>query len=142
MTGSRSRSFGPLLLLSFAALSCGSTRQLQSVSIQPAQASASGNPVQFTAKGIFSGSSSVVTLTSKDVLWCYGGTTSVATSAAGVCAGNVNQFATVDQNGVAHCTSSSFHGSVYILAGKAMSSMNPDTGPQLKVFGSATLTCP
>ena len=144
MTGLRSRSFGPLLLLSLAAVSCGS-HQLKSVTLQPASADAKNSPngqVQFTAKGVFSDSSTPVTLTSKDVSWCIGELTSSANPTAGVCVGNVARFATVDQNGLAQCLNPTFQGSGYILAGKATPSMNPDGGAQMTVFGSATLTCP
>ena len=73
------RSVGLGFLLAFCAvmmLSCGSNRQLQSVTLNPSSADAKNSPngqVQFTAKGVFSGSSAPVTLTSQDVTWCYGG---------------------------------------------------------------------
>ena len=144
VTGFHLRSVGPLLLLAIAAFSCGGNHQLQNVNIQPPQADAKNFPngqVPFVAKGTFSGSSTVVTLTSKDILWCYGGTANTMTAIPGACAGNIAQFATVDQNGLAQCNPS-FQGSVYILAGVASGSSMPDEGPRLKVFGSATLTCP
>ena len=144
MTGFHSRSVGPLLLLVAAALSCGGNHQLQSVNIQPPQADAKNFPngqVPFVAKGTFSGSSMVVTLTSKDIEWCYGGQVNTMTAVAGACAGNIAQFATVDRNGLAQCNPS-FQGSVFVLAGVASGSVMPDEGQQLKVFGSATLTCP
>ena len=133
-----------LLLVALLFSGCGG-HQLKSVTISPATADAKNFPsgnVQFVATGLFSGSSSPVTLTSKDVQWCYGGVVSAMTPMAGTCAGNIAQFATVDQNGVAQCTSTSFQGSVYILAGTSSAVMMPDVGSQLKVFGSATLTCP
>lgn len=135
---------GLLSFLLLATLSCGSNRHLQSVTIQPATADAQNFPngqVQFAATGIFSGSSVPVPLTSKDVTWCYGGTTAAASSSQGICAGNIAQFAGVDQNGVASCTPT-FHGSAYILAGTPGRSANPDTGAPLTVYGSALLTCP
>ena len=145
MTGPRSYSaVFPMLFTLIATLSCGS-HHLQSVSITPATADArqfANGQVPFVAKGVFDGSSTPVTLTSKDILWCYGGGAGGTTPVSGVCAGNIVQFATVDQNGLAQCTSSSFQGSVYILAGVATPSPNPDVGPQLKIFGSAVLTCP
>jgi hypothetical protein len=139
---------GTLVLLSaFAALSCGSSHQLQNVTISPSAADAQQFPngqVQFTAKGTFNGSSTPVTLTSKDITWCYGGDANAATPQAGICAGNIAQFASVDQNGVAQCISGpqGFQGSVVILAGVPSDMMMVDAGPQLKVFGSAVLTCP
>ena len=144
MTGFCVRSTGPLLLLFLIALSCGSSRQLQSVTLDPPAADAKDFPngqVQFTATGVFSNSKMAVTLTSKDVTWCYGGVANAATLTAGLCAGNVIPFASVDQNGLAKC-STGFQGSALVLAGVPMPSMNPDGGAQMKVFGSATLTCP
>ena len=138
MTGLRLLSVGPLLLLSLAALSCGSSRQLQTVKIDPPAAT---GQAQFTATGTFSKPPSPVMLTSKDVTWCVGERTSVANPVAGGCVGNVVPFATVDQNGLAQCSPTS-QGSVYILAGTPVMSMNPDGGTLLKVFGAATLTCP
>ncbi len=143
MTGFCSRSVGPLLLLSLMAMSCGSSRQLQTVTLQPAVATAQNGQMQFTATGTFSKPPSPVTLTSKDVSWCVGQSTSAANPTAGVCVGNIIAFATVDQNGLATCNAT-MHGTGFILAGTSMPmmSMNPDGGGQLKVFGSATLTCP
>ena len=139
MTGLRSISVGPLLLLSLAALSCGSSRQLQSVKIDPPAAT---SQAQFTATGTFSKPPSPVTLTSKDVTWCVGELTNVPNATATACVGNVAPFATVDQNGMAQCNATT-HGSGYILAGAAqMISMNPDEGSTFKVSGYATLTCP
>ena len=133
-----------LFFLLLAILSCGSNRQLQSVTIQPATADAKSfrnGQVQFTATGIFSGSSVPVRLTSKDVTWCYGGTTAQASSPQGICEGGIAQFAGVDQNGIAEC-SPTFQGSVYILAGTPARSANPDGATQLTVYGAEQLTCP
>lgn len=145
MTGSRSISAGPFLtLLVLATLSCGSNRQLQSVIVNPPTADArnfANGQVQFTAKGVFSGSQMPVTLTSKDISWCYGGVANAANPTAGVCAGNVAQFVSVDPNGVAQCDSG-FHGVGFVLAGVPSGATMPDVGQTLKVFGSATLTCP
>ena len=141
MTAFRACSFGPLLILSGAALSCGGSRQLQSVTVQPSQATANGSPVQFSASGIFSSSNKPVPLTSKDVTWCYGGAASSATPTAGICAGNVAQLVTVDSSGLAHCNAG-FQGVGLVLAGVPAKSPMPDAGAPLKVYGSATLTCP
>lgn len=144
MTGFCSRSLGPLFLLCFAALGCGGNRQLQSVTVQPSQADAknfTNGQVQFTATGVFSNSGMPVTLTSKDITWCYGGVASSATLTAGICAGNVAQLVSIDSNGVAQCNSG-FQGMGLILAGVPIPASMPDVGQQLKVYGSATLTCP
>ena len=135
MTGFRSLSVGALLLLALAALSCGSSRQLQSVNIQPAQVTANGSSVQFSATGTFSKPPSPQTLTAKDVTWC-------ASLVKGGCPGNVNPGAIMDQNGMARCVQG-FTGTTYIMAGTVGSaSMIPDGGAPFKVYGSATLTCP
>ena len=133
MTGPHSLTVGPLLFLSLAALSCGSSRQLQSVKIDPATAS---GHAQFTATGTFSKPPSPAQLTSKDVLWCMG-------SSDGQCVGNANPGGSVDQNGLAQCLPF-FTGTAFVLAGKAIKdpSPMPDAGPKMKVFGSAQLTCP
>jgi hypothetical protein len=144
MSALQSIALGPLSLLLLATLSCGSNRQLQSITLRPPTADAKNFPngqVQFTATGIFSGSSAPVALTSKDVTWCYGGTTAQASSLQGICAGNIVQFAGVDQNGIAEC-SPTFQGSAYILAGTPASSANPVGATPLKVYGAAKLTCP
>jgi len=131
--------FCRLLLLAPLVLSaCGNDRQLRSVALSPAAADAHsfpGGQVPFVATGTFSDSPSPVTLTSKDVLWCIGGSD-------GSCVGNINPGATVDQTGIAQCNAG-FVGTATVLAGKASSMVvMPDTGSQLKVFGSAKLTCP
>jgi len=131
-------STGPLVLFTaFLMSGCGSNRQLQSVTLSPASADAqgfSGGQVPFAASGTFSKPPSPVPLTSKDVQWCVGTST-------GACLGNINPGATVDQTGVAQCNSG-FVGTATIVAGNGGETMNPDGGSQLKIFGSATLTCP
>jgi len=133
VTGLRSLTVGPLLLLSLAAASCGSGRQLQSVKLNPPTAT---SQAQFTATGTFSKPPSPAQLTSKDILWCMG-------SSDGQCVGNANPGGTVDQNGAAQCLPL-FTGTAVVLAGTPIKQSNPmpDTGPTLKVFGSAQLTCP
>ncbi len=124
--------------------SCGSNRQLQSVTLSPASADAKNFPngqVPFTATGTYSKPPSPVQLTSKEVLWCVGGPANAANPTAGICVGNIAPFATVDQNGVAQCGPTS-QGTVNILAGTASSPMMTDQGQQLAIFGSALLTCP
>jgi len=126
-----------VLLFLFAIAGCGSNRELQSVSLNPASADARNFPngqVSFIATGTFSMPPSPVNLTSKDVFWCVG-------SSNGACVGNVNPGANLDQNGAAQCNPG-FVGTATILAGTQSSVMvNPDQGPQLKVFGTAQLTC-
>jgi len=143
----RLASFSALFLLLSAALlllSCGSNRRLQSVTIDPPAADAKDFPsgqVQFVATGTFSKPPSPASLMNQEVTWCVGSATNVLNPTAGMCVGNIVPFATVDQNGLAQCATSS-HGSVFILAGTMSSSVMPDMGSQLKIFGSATLTCP
>ncbi|HET9407176.1 MAG TPA: hypothetical protein VFO39_08045 [Candidatus Sulfotelmatobacter sp.] len=132
--------FALLLIVGLFTLACGSTRTLKSVTVSPAiatQSSPSG--VQFSATGVFSGTSTPQPLTSKDITWCAG---VLVSGGGGACAGNINPGATVDQNGVAQCLSG-FSGTVTILAGKLESGMVIVDGPRpMSVFGSAQLTCP
>jgi hypothetical protein len=127
-----------LPLVALGTAGCGSSRQLQSVTLSPASADAQNFPngqVSFTATGTFSKNPSPVQLTGKDVTWCAG-------SSGGLCVGNINPGITVDQNGLAQCVPG-FTRTVMILAGtKSSSVMNPDGGSQLKIFGAAQLTCP
>jgi hypothetical protein len=130
---------GPLLLLVAVVTSgCGGGRHLQSVTLTPPAADAQNFPngqVPFVATGTYSKAPSPVNLTSKDVLWCVG-------SSDGGCVGNAKPGATVDPNGVAQCNSG-FTGTATVLAGTpSLVMVNPDSGPLLKVFGSAQLTCP
>lgn len=128
---------GLLILGELALLGCGSSRQLQSITVSPATADAKNFPngqVPFTATGMYSKPPSPSPLTSNDVQWCVG-------SSSGACAGNIIPGATVDSNGVAQC-GSVFTGTAYVLAGTEGSVMNPDSGQQFKIFGSAQITCP
>ena len=115
------------------ALGCGNNRLL-SIGVSPAAADAKnfpGGKVQFTASGTFANSPRPVPLT--NVTWCIG-------TAGGICNGNIAPAAAIDANGVAQCLSSS--GRVTVLAGVHPRQMNPDTGQQLRTFGSAQLACP
>ena len=147
MTRPASFSVTHLVLLTALGLSaCGSggPRQLQSVTLSPSSADAKNFPngqVQFTATGRFSTPPSPVHLTNRDVLWCVGGPANATNPTAGLCSGNIAPLATINQNGLAQC-SAVFQGTVNILAGTALPPMNPDVGPQLKIFGAAQLTCP
>lgn len=127
-----------LLAAAFAASNCGSGRQLQHISVTPATADAKNyrnGQVQFTAIGTFSHPPSPVPLTSQKVQWCFG-------AATGECAGNIAPYVIVDADGLVHC-SPGFAGTATILAGtQPAMPMNPDTGFQLTIFGSAKLTCP
>lgn len=128
---------GLLILGELALLGCGSSRQLQSITVSPATADAKDFPngqVPFAATGLFSKPPSPSPLTSKDVQWCVG-------SSSGTCAGNIIPGATVDSNGVAQC-GGVFTGTAFVLAGTEGSVMNPDSGQQFKIFGSAQITCP
>src|ERR1700724_3402925 len=78
---------------------CGSSRQLQTVTLNPPTAAAHsfpGGQVPFAASGTFSQPPSPSKLSSKDVQWCIGTST-------GACVGNINPGATVDPNGLAQC---------------------------------------
>ena len=142
MSEFRSHLVGALLLLTWAAASCGSGRHLETITLQPAVATAQNGQAQFTATGQFSAPPSPVTLTSKDVTWCTGELANAPNGSPNSCIGNVAPFATVDQNGLATCGPAS-HGTGYILAGaQQIMSMNPDGGSQFKISGYATLTCP
>jgi len=144
MTGYRTLLPFCFLLAIALTLACGSNHKLQSVTVTPSTADAQNYPngqVPFTATGVFSGSSSPTPLTSSQIQWCYGGSAALGNPLAGVCAGNVAQFASVDQNGLAQCTAQA-QGMFYILAGVSAGSMNPDSGNQLTIFGSALLACP
>jgi hypothetical protein len=121
-----------LSVLTLGIVGCGTSRELQSVALSPA--SAVGHAT-FTATGTFNRKPSPVQLTNKDLTWCAG-------SSTGMCIGNINPGITIDQNGSAQCAPS-FTGTVTVLAGTPSSAMtNPDGGSQLKVFGTAQLTCP
>lgn len=125
-----------VLAVSITALACGSSHMLKNIQVSPATADAknySGGQVQFTATGSLNGMQPQP-LKSPQIFWCTG-------SSAGMCAGNIALGATIDQNGLAQCNSN-FTGAVTILAGTFTPPPNPDTGPQLKIFGSAQLTCP
>ena len=144
MIGSRPLLAFSLLLAAAFALACGSSHKLQSVTVTPTTADAKDFPsgkVPFTAIGTFSSSPSPTPLSSGQIQWCYGGANDVANPVAGLCAGNIAQFASVDQNGVAQCTPQA-QGTFYILAGVSAGKMNPDAGDELTIFGSAQLTCP
>jgi len=129
--------FPVVLSLSLIALGCGSSRDLQAVTVSPATADAHNFPngqVSFAATGTFTKPPSPQPLTSKDISWCVG-------TANGSCAGNIATGAIVDANGVASC-GLNFSGTATILAGKAKPAMMPDQGSQMTVFGAAQLTCP
>jgi len=110
--------------------------------LNPASADAqnfANGQVQFTATGTFSQPPSPVQLTSNDITWCMAG----IGDPSGQCVGNANPGGTVSQNGLAQCNPL-FTGTATVLAGVAIPVSHPvaDSGPQLKVFGSARLTCP
>lgn len=124
------------LLLAAFTIACGSNHSPQNITLSPASADAKNflnGQVQFTATGSVNGMSPEP-LKSPEIFWCTG-------TNNGMCAGNIVQGAFIDQNGLAQCNAN-FTGVVTILAGTAVPSMNPDIGRQLKVFGTAQLTCP
>ncbi len=125
-----------LFLSAIALLSCGSSRHLTGINVSPATADAQSYPggqVPFAATGIYSQAPSPQQLDANSVTWCVG-------RSSGTCDGNVAIRVTV-QNGVAQCNQG-FTGTVTILAGTQPMMSNPDGGSQLKVFGTAQLTCP
>jgi hypothetical protein len=124
-----------VLVLTLTALACGSSHTLKNIQLSPATADAKnyGGQVQFTATGSLNGMPRQP-LKSPQIFWCTGTT-------AGRCAGNIVQGASIDQNGLAQCNTN-FSGTVTVLAGTATPPPNPDGGAQLKIFGSAQLTCP
>jgi hypothetical protein len=135
----RSALAGSLVVLTvLMTLGCGSGRQLQSVTLTPPTADAKNFPngqIPFVATGTFSKPPSPVNLTSSDIVWCFG-------DASGNCAGNIAPSVIIDQNGLAYC-GPAFVGTATVLAGTQSSMMvNPDGRSQLKVFGSAQVTCP
>lgn len=115
-----------------ATLGCGN-HKLVSVSVTPAIAvvTKAGGQVQFSATGTYNDSSKPVPLM-QGIVWCVG-------SSSGVCNGNITAPATISGNGLAQCVSP---GRVAVLAGTGTSSMTPDVGQQLQVFGTAQLVCP
>lgn len=129
-----------LLVLSLIAIAgCGGqgARELISINVTPSAADAQTFPnsqVQFMASGTYSQPPSPVQLTSQDVMWCIGDTT-------GHCAGFIYTSATVGPSGLAQCDSR-FSGTFTVLAGKPELPGTPDLGAQLRIFGSAHLTCP
>jgi hypothetical protein len=118
-----------LVALTIVLLGCGDNRSLQSVNISPAVASSSA---QFTATGIYNKTPTSVDITASTT-WCVG-------SSSGVCDGNIVAGATVN-SGMAACLTG-FTGTVTILAGQSGAMANPDSGSQLKPFGTAQLNCP
>jgi hypothetical protein len=126
------------LLWLFSLSGCGSNRRLLSVQLSPSSADAQNFPngqIPFFAVGMYSRPPSSVNLTSNDVVWCAGTTN-------GLCVGNVNPGVTVDQSGIAQCNSG-FVGTATLLAGTPSKTMvNPDEGIQLKIYGTAQITCP
>lgn len=127
--------FSLLLIVGLFTLACGSSRTLKSVTVSPATATAQNGQAQFSATGVFSGSSTPRPLTSRDITWCVG-------TSAGVCNGNINAGGTISQDGLAQCTAG-FSGNATVLAGKLASKIvNPDGGQPMSVFSSAQLTCP
>ena len=117
--------------------SCGTTRQLTSITVSPASADARNSPngqVQFTAAGAFSEPPSPVT--PLPVTWCPQATCGVGTP--------VNVGITIDGNGLAQCEPA-FVGTVPIVAmapAKPGAMITPMSGMNGMIFGTAQLTCP
>ncbi len=105
----------------------------------PATADAQSFPngqVPFAATGVYSKPPSPQQLSGNTVTWCVGDS-----SGSGKCAGNIAIGVSIHQDGLAQCNPG-FTGTETVLAGTQPVSMNPDAGSQLKIFGSAQLTCP
>lgn len=132
-------SFSALFVLLIGAAGCGSnmnnsTRQLQSIAVTPASATATGTnkTVQFTATGNFN--MDPMTAMMSQVMWTIGPPFSSMPVPAGV---------TINSNGMAQCTT--FSGTVNVEAtapmnpGMPMSQMGMMTQ---NVTGMAQLTCP
>ena len=133
-----SRGLVPLLLiLVFLSLSCGSSRELTSISVSPATADAQKFPkgqVQFTATGTFS--MAPTTVTPLSVTWCPQATCGVGTPA--------NVGIIIDGNGLAQCEPS-FTGTVTIVAEAPRNPgamIMPMSGMNGMVSGTAQMTCP
>lgn len=122
-----------LLVSAMITLSCGRSRELQSVTISPRAADAKTFPngeVPFVATGTFSKPPSPATLTSEQIEWCIGSN--------GLCDPAVPVYPGIDQNGEAEC--GPFVGAVTVLAGTSAAGVSD--APVFTVFGSAQLTCP
>src|SRR5690349_7504436 len=119
------------------ALSCGQERELLAITVTPSSAAAKNfalGQVQFAAVASYSRSPSPAQLTSPDIVWCIGDT-------SGHCAGFVSTSASINASGIARCNNN-FSGSVTVLAGQDSGQIpNPDIGFQLRIFGTAELTC-
>lgn len=125
---------GLFLFMFFVTVSCGDNR-VTAIAVSPSTADAQSFPggvVQFTASGTYSGSSKPGPVT--NLTWCIG-------TASGQCNGNIAAAAQIDASGRAQCVLNQT-GTVTVLAGTGGQVSNPDGGPQLRVFGTATLTCP
>jgi hypothetical protein len=123
-----------VLAAAIVPISCGtgadmvSNRQLQSITITPAMASALGQPVQFTATGHWS--AAPVTVTPQPAMW---GACQNDTAATGV---------TVSSTGMAQCASEA-KGAFSVFAFD-MTNCNAITacGGGCTISGTAQLTCP
>ncbi len=133
-----SRGLVPLLLiLVFLSSSCGSSRELNSISVSPATADAQKFPngqVQFTATGTFN--MAPTTVTPLSVTWCPQATCGVGTPA--------NVGITIDGNGLGQCEPT-FSGTVTIVAEAPRNPgamIMPMSGMNGMVSGTAQITCP
>ena len=131
----------PLLFLSFLvlliaiALACGASppqRTLQSITLAPATADANGEPVQFTATGIYN--TQPIQVTPQSATWgaCYQNASTTDVS--------------VTSNGLAQCASGAmgtFTVFAYDTVGQVCSgSVTACGGGGCYVTGTAQLTCP
>jgi hypothetical protein len=126
-----------LILYILFSLSCGSSRELTSISVSPATADAQKFPqgqVQFTATGTFN--KAPTTVTPLSVNWCPQATCGVGTPAlVGII---------VDSDGLAQCQPG-FAGTVTLVAEAPRNpgaTVTPMSGMNAMVSGTAQMSCP
>ena len=132
-------SLAALCLIMLTSPGCGANRQLQSIAVTPATASAqdfSGGNVQFSAVGNYSGGSPAQGPISA-IQWC-------ASPGPGTCVSqNVKPGVTISQTGLAHCDAGSAGTWTINADSPPVQASQPggEFGASI-VVGSATLTCP
>lgn len=136
MKPTSSTTLASLLIVAALAISCGTTgnsrRMIQSLAIEPAVATPStGTDVQFKAIGVFTKppSPGTVTLQEWNLQW-------LETAADGLHDGN--KTVTVDQSGLAHCSSS---GTSWVTGTAMTGGLNKYGDPAL-IRATAKINCP
>ena len=118
-----------------AILLSGCGNNLASINVSPAiaHAKAAGAKIQFAATATYDGSSTPKPL--PNAQWCIG-------NAMGGCNGFIDPGATIDDHGLATC-SSDHPVTITVLAGRGVQMVgSPDQGYNFEQFGTATLICP